>query len=74
MPRFTFQSVATPTVQVARDRNVTGPGDDHIRNHITEGPNGPTWIVEGADTNVDNMIRRWETFGNVTVSKSLLGP
>src|SRR5260370_29223 len=61
-------------VQVAQDYNVTGPGGQPIRNHITEGPHGPTWIVEGLDSDVDSMIKIWEGHGNVTVSKSLLGP
>ncbi len=61
-------------VQVAQDHNVTGPGGDHPTNHITEGPHGPTWIVEGSDSDVDSMISVWESHGNVTVSKHLLGP
>jgi hypothetical protein len=61
-------------VKVAAEKNVTGPGGQPIRNHITEGPNGPTWIVEGADSDVEGMIGKWEGFNNVTVSKTRLGP
>jgi len=61
-------------VAAAERWHVTGPGGDVITNHITEGPNGRTWIVEGSDSNVDNMIEEWEINGNVTVSKSPLGP
>jgi len=61
-------------VRVASDRRVTGPGGQPIRNHITEGPHGPTWIVEGADRDVDGMIGTWEGFNNVRVEKILLGP
>jgi hypothetical protein len=61
-------------VQVAQQYNVTGPGGKPIRNHITEGSNGPTWIVEGANNDIDSMIGIWEKMGNVTVSKSPLAP
>lgn len=63
-------------VQVAHDFSVTGPGGQPIRNHVTDGPDGAaaTWIVEGADGDVDGMIKKWEGFNNVRVEKILLGP
>jgi|GraSoi_2013_40cm_1033754.scaffolds.fasta_scaffold08517_2 hypothetical protein len=61
-------------VLVAQNNNVTGPNGQPIKPHITPGPHGATWIVEGADTDVDNMIDIWKGFKNVTVEKHPLGP
>ena len=61
-------------VGVAGVHHVTGPGGDDIRNHITEGQNGPTWIVEGSKSNVYNMIEEWKIHENVHVSGGPPGP
>jgi hypothetical protein len=55
----------------ARDKfHVTGPGGGE--HHITPEVDGATWIVEGEERDVDNMIRDWENppKANVTIVKT----
>jgi len=55
---------------VARKNHVTGPNGEPIeKKHIQSKPHGAIWIVQGESSNVDNMIKKWEEFGNVTVEK-----
>jgi hypothetical protein len=56
-------------VDVAGQNHVTGPNGNPIRNHINSEADGATWIVEGQDTDINNMIATWVGHGNVTVQK-----
>jgi hypothetical protein len=59
-------------LDVARNHHVTGPNGAPIEYHAHPAPRGALWVVEGADSDIDDMIEEWEGFWNVTVTKTLL--